>query len=299
MNLRELRYLVAVADHRHFGQAAEACHVTQPTLSAQIKKLEEFLGVTVFERTNKSVEVTSQGALIVAKARTIVEAADELIDVARQGTPPLTGAFHLGIIPTLSPYAVPWLVPALQKKYPQLNLSIHEDLTDNLIERLKDHEIDAAFLALPIDDSEFAELPLLDEPFLFACAPDHPRAKAKTIAAKHLRNEPLLLLAEGHCLRDQALEVCGTQPSPRETGADFTATSLETIGQMVIAGLGTTLLPSMAAQHYQKRLSILPLAGREARRLGLIYRKSFPKVADVRLLGDVIRAKAPNSVHRL
>ena len=299
MNLRELRYLVAVADHRHFGQAAEACHVTQPTLSAQIKKLEEFLGVTVFERTNKSVEVTSQGAQIVAKARTIVEAADELIDVARQGTPPLTGAFHLGIIPTLSPYAVPWLIPALQKKYPQLNLSIHEDLTDNLIERLKDHELDAAFLALPIDDSEFAELPLLDEPFLFACAPDHPRAKAKTIAAKHLRNEPLLLLAEGHCLRDQALEVCGTQPSPRETGADFTATSLETIGQMVIAGLGTTLLPSMAAQHYQKRLSILPLAGREARRLGLIYRKSFPKVADVRLLGDVIRAKAPNSVHRL
>jgi LysR family transcriptional regulator, hydrogen peroxide-inducible genes activator len=299
MTLRELRYLVALADQGHFGHAAEVCHASQPTLSTQLRKLEEFLGVTLFERTNKALHVTPVGEQIVAKARRILAEADSIVELARQKAGPLTGPLNLGIIPTLSPYLLPWLLPALKKAYPDLRLVVHEDLTDYLLERLKAHRIDAALLALPIRDEELEILPLFVEPFFLACPPGHPLAKSKRVRQSDLRKEHLLLLTDGHCLRDQALAVCGFAAPPAEDErTDFRATSLETIRQMVAAGMGCTLLPAMAlGSRKDQHLEVRPLAGEASRRIGVVWRKTYPKAANLELLADVIRRNLPPAVH--
>jgi LysR family hydrogen peroxide-inducible transcriptional activator len=298
MTLRELRCLVALADHGHFGRAAEACHVSQPTLSTQLRKLEAYLGATLFERTNKALHITPIGEEVVAKARRVLADADAIVELARRKAGLLTDPLNLGVIPTLSPYLLPWLLPALKHAYPELKLIVHEDLTDHLLERLKTHKIDAALLALPIKEDELETLALFDEPFFFACPPGHPLAGAETVRDTDLRAAHLLLLTDGHCLRDQALAVCGLEAAPPEDeGTDFRATSLETIRQMVAAGMGCTLLPAMALGSGQdQHLEIRPLAVKASRRIGLVWRKTYPKAADLERLAEVIRDTLPANV---
>lgn len=300
MTLRDFRYLVALAEYGHFGRAAEACHVSQPTLSTQLKKLEEYLGVVLFERTNRALHITPIGEQIVAKARRVLAETDAIVKLAEQKTGPLQGPLNLGIIPTLSPYLLPWLLPALKSAYPDLRLVVHEDLTDHLLERLNDHHIEAALLALPVDQHELESLPVFEEPFMLACPSSHPLASAETVRATDLRSEHLLLLTDGHCLRDQALAVCGFDgQSPADEGTDFRATSLETIRQMVAAGMGCTLLPAMALGGKHRRVAIRPLADKAVRRIGLVWRASYPGAGDLERLADVIRNKAPDSVRAI
>jgi LysR family transcriptional regulator, hydrogen peroxide-inducible genes activator len=298
MTLRELRYLVALADHGHFGRAAEACNVSQPTLSTQLRKLEQYLGATLFERTNKALHITPIGERIVAKARRVLAEADSIVELTRRKAGPLSGPLNLGIIPTLSPYLLPWLLPALKSTYPDLRLIVHEDLTDHLLEQLKTHRIDAALLAIPIEEKGLETLPLFDEPFFFACPPGHPLARVKTVRTSDLQEAHLLLLTDGHCLRDQALAVCGFDEAPLdEEGTDFRATSLETIRQMVAAGMGCTLLPAMALGSGQDHhLEFRPITGEASRRIGLVWRRTYPKAGDLECLADIIRQTLPPTV---
>ncbi|GGF06416.1 LysR family transcriptional regulator [Aliidongia dinghuensis] len=296
--MQELRYLIAVADYGHFGRAAEACHVTQPTLSTQLKRLEDFLGATLFERTNKTVHVTPIGEEVVARARKVVAEADALVDSAQENKEPLSGPLHIGIIPTLSPYLLSWLLPALKLAYPHLQMVVHEDLTDHLLERLTDHKLDAALLALPVDTADLEAMPLFNEPFFFAAPKGHPLTKTKTVKVSELKNEHLLLLTDGHCLRDQALAVCGFSEAARNEEMDFRATSLETIRSMVAAGMGCTLMPALAVAGGASRdIEVRPLAGRRSsRQIGLVRRRTYPKLRELQLFGQAIRDSLPPSV---
>ena len=301
MNLRDLRYLVAVAEQRHFGRAAELCHVSQPTLSAQLKKLEAQLGVTLLERTNKSVTVTPLGAAVVQRARAALEQADAILEIAEAGRDPMSGPLTLGVIPTLGPYLLPWILAPIGRRFPALELVLREDLTDHLLDQLRAHEIDAALMALPVADPELAALPLFDEPFWVAFPPGHRFAGRARIAEKDLLAEDLLLLAEGHCLRDQALSVCGLrEAAPAGRVGNLQATSLETLRQMVAAGYGCTLLPALALQAPRTRRSPLdakPMRGAAAsRRIAIVHRRSFPRTACVEQLAVFIRDKLPDSV---
>ena len=299
MNLRDLRYLVAVADMRHFGRAAEACHVSQPTLSTQLRKLEEALGVTLFERTNKTVTATAVGGRIVERARRVLEEADAIPEIARTGQNPMTGPLRLGIIPTLGPYLLPWILGPIGERFPGLDLTLSERLTDELIAALKAHALDAAILATPQDDSDLAALPLFDEPFWVAFPPSHRFAGFDRVTEADLLDETLLLLSEGHCLRDQALAVCAeaTGPSAHRLG-NLQATSLETIRQMVAAGHGCTLLPALAVGTAGGSATpARPLWDQGARRrVSLVYRCSTPRLACFDRLADLIRAQLPDGV---
>lgn len=295
MNLRDLRYLVAVADHLHYGRAAAACHVSQPTLSTQLKKLEGYLGAALFERTNKSVHLTATGAEVVARARRTLAEADTILAVTRQRKGPLTGPLQFGIIPTLGPYLLPWLVPAARKSYPELRLVVHEDLTARLLEQLQLHRLDAAIVALPAAGEGWEVAPLFDEPFWLACPKDHPLARRARVSEDDLQGQRLLVLAEGHCLRDQALAVCGGTQA--DESGDFRATSLETLRQMVAAGMGCTLLPALAlgpARH--KSMVQRPIAGGVSRLLGLVWRRSDPKAAEFQAFAQLVRRAAPQAV---
>ncbi len=298
MTLRELRYLVALADHGHFGRAAEACHVSQPTLSTQLRKLEADLGVVVFERTNKALYVTPIGRKIVEQARRVLAEAEVIAALTREAAAPLVGSLTLGVIPTLAPYLLPWLMPLLKRSYPDVRLILHEDLTDALIERLRAHRLDAALLALPIAGADLEMRPLFDEPFYFACPDDHPLARVQTVGDDDLRRQKLLLLTDGHCLRDQALAVCGqSQASIDDDGDDFRATSLETLRQMVAAGLGATLLPALAiAGGGGEAFAVRPLATAASRRIGLVWRRASARGADLELLAALIRDGLPSAV---
>lgn len=245
MNLRDLRYLVAVADHRHFGHAAEACFVSQPTLSTQIKKLERELGVELVERSPRHVMMTAVGAEVVERARVALREADDIVEVARRAKDPESGTVRLGIFPTLAPYLLPHVVPQVHARFPDLELLLVEEKTEVVLQQLRDGRLDAGVLALPVHDDHLHEEPLFTEDFLLAVPSDHPLAATEGPASTSvLAAEPLLLLEEGHCLRDQALAVCElTGTSERN---DFRATSLETLRQMVGAGVGVTLLPQLA-----------------------------------------------------
>src|SRR5580698_4840308 len=214
MNLQDLRYLVAVAEHRHFGRAAEACNVSQPTLSSQIRKLETELGVTLLERTNKRVDVTPVGSQILAHARRALAEAGQMEAVARAAKDPLVGPLKLGVIPTLAPYLMPILLKPLRQAYPGLTLELWEDQTRSLIDGLRNHRLDAALLATAPDAPEITEIALFDEPLLAALPPNHPLASASTVSEKSLADE-MLVLADGHCLATQALAACGKPSSLR------------------------------------------------------------------------------------
>jgi LysR family transcriptional regulator, hydrogen peroxide-inducible genes activator len=306
MTLRELRYLVALADREHFGRAAEECCVSQSTLSTQIKKLEGYLCTILIERNARSFALTPIGQDIVAKARRIVRQVDDLHATARTALGPLVGPLRLGVIPTLAPYFLPWLVPLVKGHYQRLQLVVHEDLTQDLVQRLRNFEIDAALLALPLDGEDFEELPLFDEPFWLACPSGHSLAELKTIAQADLRGIPLLLLADGHCLRGQALAACGRLGDHNDVDEvidDFRAVSLETICQLVAAGFGCTLLPALAAlppQRPQPSFVIRPLQSpNDSRRIGLVWRRGYPKARELALLGDLIIDHPPAGTRSL
>jgi LysR family hydrogen peroxide-inducible transcriptional activator len=301
MNLRDLKYLVAVADTRHFGKAAARCFVSQPTLSGQIRKLEDELGVTLFERTNRSVEITPAGETILAHARLILEQADLIQQLARAQRDPLAGPLRIGVIPTLSPYLMPLILRPLKKQHPQLTLVLSEELTDTLLERLRKHEIDGALLATPVDEPELESLALFDEPFWIAYPRRHPFYTRERITLRDLRDEQLLLLSEGHCLADQAMEVCHLgERAARDGMDDLRAASLETLIQLVGAGFGVTLVPALAMRGSWTTGSGVvaqPLAIADAaRRVSLVYRRSFPRRAALEAIAQVILDKLPNTV---
>ena len=296
MTLQDLRYVVALADHGHFGRAAAACDIGQSTLSTQIKKLETQLGVTLFERTTKSVNMTAIGADIAGRARQVLADVEAIVSVGHRISGPLVGAFSLGVIPTLGPYLLPWLVPAMKKAYPDLRLALREDLTTPLLERLSSHRLDAALVAFPVPDERLETLALFDEPFWFAEPKGRKPASGTVMTEADLRGRRLLLLTEGHCLRDQALAICGT--ADRDAEGDFRATSLQTILQMVATGLGSTLLPALACSEARGRaVATRPLEAGVGRRIGLVWRRNYPKRRDIHLLAQTLRTHLPKGVH--
>src|SRR5579859_468498 len=275
MNLQDLRYLVAVAEHRHFGRAAEACNVSQPTLSSQIKKLEDELGVTLLERTNKRVDMTPVGRQILTHAQKALAEAGQMEAVARAARDPLVGPLKLGVIPTLAPYLMPLILKPLKQGYPELTIELWEDQTRALVEGLRNHRLDAALLATETDAPEITEIVLFEEPLLAALPRNHRLAGAKRVSEESLRDE-LLVLAEGHCLANQALAACGTKHGPGHGGVPWhsrsglkgtmQAATLETLVNLVAAGYGATLIPALAAGSLgQRGVVLVPLAGKSRR----------------------------------
>jgi LysR family hydrogen peroxide-inducible transcriptional activator len=304
MNLRDLKYIIAVAETHHFGRAAERCFVSQPTLSGQIKKLEQELGVAIFERTNRSVEITPVGEAILAHARQMMEQADVIQQLAQAHQDPLAGPLRIGAIPTLSPYLLPLILRPLQKQHPQMKLVLSEELTDTLLQRLRQHEIDAALLATPVDEPDLDTLPLFDEPFWVAFPRKHPFYTKDKITLREVEQENLLLLAEGHCLAQQAMDLCHMKERQAQGDmADLRATSLETLIQLVGAGFGVTLVPALAMRgSWTSGSGVVaqPLtSAKAARRVALVFRHSFPRPAALQALAAIIRAHLPNTVHPL
>jgi LysR family transcriptional regulator, hydrogen peroxide-inducible genes activator len=294
MNLQELRYLVAVAEHRHFGRAAEACNVSQPTLSSQIRKLEDELGVTLLERTNKRVDLTPVGSQILNHARRALAEAGQMEAVAQAARDPLVGPLKLGVIPTLAPYLMPLILKPLRQAFPQMPLELWEDQTRSLIDGLRNHRLDAALLATPPGAPEITDLALFDEPLLAALPLDHKLAGAKRVQEDALAGE-LLVLADGHCLAHQALAACGARASIQrgalagKGSGSMQASTLETLVNLVAAGYGTTLLPALAADSFRAREIVLrPLAGKSSRTIRLVSRPGFPRPQALRALERVI-----------
>ena len=292
MNLRDLRYLVALADERHFGRAAARCFVSQPTLSAQIRKLEEYLGVTLVERQPKRVALTETGEKIVERARRALQEADAIVDLGKTDRDPLAGALRLALIPTVGPYLLPHVVGPLRRALPRLKLMLYEYQTGPLLEKLRDGELDLGILALPVPADGLETAALYDEPFTVALPSSHPLAERERIRLEDLRGETLLLLEDGHCLRDQALEVCSRIRLAEEQ--DYRATSLETLRQMVAAGHGITLLPELAAATpvgTARGLRIKPFTRpAPARTIGAVWRKSTTRGKAIEAVAATVRA---------
>ncbi len=290
MNLRDLRYLVAVADERHFGRAAEACFVSQPTLSTQIRKLERELGVELVERNPRHVALTGIGERVVERARAVIREVDGIADDARQSQDPATGTLRLGLFPTLAPYLLPHIVPEVHRRFPDLELLLVEEKSEVLHQQVRDGSLDAVLLARPVHDEQLHEQFLFEEPFVLAVPVGHPLAAVgEPIPTSVLAGEQLLLLEEGHCLRDQALSVCQLAGGGERRG--FRATSLETLRQMVAAGVGMTLLPELATippVAASEDVVLVPFADPVPRReVALYWRRSsafrdfLPDLADV------------------
>ncbi|MFK7955233.1 MAG: LysR substrate-binding domain-containing protein [Lysobacterales bacterium] len=246
MNIRDLNYLVALADLRHFGHAAEACFVSQPTLSTQIKKLEEELGVQLIERAPRQVMLTEVGAEVVERARLVLRDVEQIREVARRATEPQSGVLRLGIFPTLGPYLLPHVIPQIHQKYPGLELLLVEEKSEVLMSQLRDGRLDAAILAQPVEADQLQCRQLFEEPFVLALPQGHPLDSKGALTIDSLKDHTVLLLEDGHCLRDQALEVCKLAAANEKPG--FRATSLETLRQMVAANVGLTLLPMLAVK---------------------------------------------------
>lgn len=246
MNIRDLQYFAAVAELRHFRKAAEKCFVSQPTLSGQLRKLEEELGLTLFERQPKGVRLTSAGENLLPYARAILDQSDRLAQAARALKDPRTGPLHLGVIPTLAPYLMPALVPFTHRLYPKLELFLSELRTRDLLQALEDCQVEAALLATPVESAHFESEPVFTEPFCLAVHEKHPLARKHSLSVDDLAGQTLYLLEDGHCLKDQALEVCATAGAHEHP--HFRGTSLETLRQMIGSGNGTTLMPWLAAQ---------------------------------------------------
>lgn len=276
MNLRDLRYLVALADLKHFGRAAEASFVSQPTLSTQIKKLEEELGAPLIERNPRNVLLTDVGEAVVARARLMLREADEIKNIARRAKDPASGAVKIGIFPTLGPYLLPHVVPQIVAKFPKLELMLFEEKTEIILKKLHDGELDAGILALPIHDDTLHSEFLFEEPFVLAVPATHRMAKQKKVKLSDLAEERLLLLDDGHCLRDQALEVCQIAGAVERSG--FRATSLETLRHMVSANVGMTLLPALAVRPpapATANVVLIPFADPQPhRRIAMVWRRT-------------------------
>lgn len=288
MNLRDLRYLLAVAEHEHFGRAAEACEVSQPTLSVQIRRLEESLGVALFERTSRAVVPTPACDQLIGHVRAAVAEMDAMFTVASSLRDPLAGRIRLGIIPTLAPYLLPLVFAPLRDALPMLEVEPWEDQTAALLKRLHAHELDAAVLATEVIGPDLESRVLFAEPFLAALPPEHPLARRDVVAEADLAQD-ILVLADGHCLRDQALEACGGTGALNGT---LRATSLSTLLNMVAAGYGTTLIPALAAGAAQDTGIVLrPLAARVGRTVRIAWRTRFPRRAALERVGEVIATR--------
>jgi LysR family hydrogen peroxide-inducible transcriptional activator len=291
MNLQELRYLSAVAEYRHFGRAAEACNVSQPTLSSQIRKLEDELGVIMIERTNKRVEMTPVGTQILIHAERALAEAGQMEAVARASRDPLVGPLKLGVIPTLAPYLMPLILKPMQQAHPGLTIELWEDQTRSLIDGLRNHKLDAALLATAAAAPEITEIALFNEPLLAALPLNHPLARARTVSEDVLAEE-LLVLADGHCLSSHALAACGTRRTSSRSGlrSSMQAATLETLVNLVAAGYGATLIPALAADSLRLRGIVLrPLAGRSSRTIRLASRPGYPRPQAIRALEKIIR----------
>ncbi|HEV7455884.1 MAG TPA: hydrogen peroxide-inducible genes activator [Roseococcus sp.] len=288
MNLRDLRYILAIAEHGQFSRAAEACGISQPTLSVQIRKLEEALGVTLFERGGKSVVPTEACDRLLGHVRGAVAEADAILAVARDLRDPLAGRFRLGIIPTLAPYLLPLVFAPLRAALPALEIEPWEDQTLALLERLRAHQLDAALLATEEDGPDLAGEALFEEPFLAALPPEHRLAGQAVVDEADLAQD-ILVLADGHCLRDQALAACGQAGL---LGSTLRSASLSTLLNMVAAGYGTTLIPGLAAGAAQDAgLVLRPLAARAGRCIRIVWRAGYPRRAAVEAVGQVIAAR--------
>jgi LysR family hydrogen peroxide-inducible transcriptional activator len=289
MNIRDLEYLVALADTRHFGRAAARCHVSQPTLSTQLKKLEAYLGVPLVERRPRRAALTPAGLAVVQRARRMLQDADDIRALARASQDPLSGPLKVGLIPTLGPYLLPRVAPRIAKALPKLQLMLHEYQTEPLVERTLSGELDLAILALPADTRGLVTRSLFAEAFLVAMPESHPLAARKRVKAADLQGEKLLLLEEGHCLRDQALEVCERVGTEEQ---DVRATSLETLRQMVVAGLGLTLLPRLAAEGpfaSARGLAVRPFSPPAPNRvIGAAWRRSTSRGEAIRAVCDIV-----------
>jgi LysR family hydrogen peroxide-inducible transcriptional activator len=298
MTLQELKYLVALADHGHFGLAAEACFITQSTLSTQIKKLEDFLGVTLFDRSLKRVTPTPIGREILQAARNIVDEAERIRELAKHTQDPMTRTVHLGVIPTLGPYYLPHALTLVHRKHPGLRMLLREEMTPQILAHLVDGKLDAGLLALPVTDDALRVEPLFYEPFYAALPAGHALAKQATIKVTELMQEKLLLLDEGHCLRDQALDVCGARQDRRE---EVRATSLETLRQMVGLGLGATLLPALSVDAgprvSKKAVEIRPFKSPPpGRTIALVWRRRAPFPETFERLAQTLKAALPDGV---
>ena len=326
MTLTELKYIVAVAREKHFGKGADACHVSQPTLSVAIKKLEEELQVKLFERNANEITVTPLGQEIVRQAQSVLEQAENIREIAKRGKDPLAGALRLGVIYTIGPYLLPDLVRQAIAQIPQMPLMLQENFTVKLLEELRNGEIDCAILAEPFPDTNLAIAPLYDEPFMAAVPSSHPLAARSSITAEELKKETMLLLGNGHCFRDHVLEVCPefARFSSNAGGIrkSFEGSSLETIKHMVAAGMGITLVPRLgvpkeafnAQDDGKKRgrgkaafvagppafIKYLPFSGHiPSRRVVLAWRRSFTRYEAIAALRNAIYACELPGVMRL
>ncbi len=305
MTLTELRYIVAVAREKHFGRAAEACFVSQPTLSVAIKKLEEELDVRIFERGSNEVSTTPLGAEIVRQAQAVIEQAGAIREIAKRGKDPVSGPLGLGVIYTIGPYLLPDLVRQAIERVPQMPLMLQENFTAKLLDMLRNGDLDAAIMAEPFPDAGLAVAPLYDEPFMAAVPKNHPLAKRKSITAEELKNETMLLLGTGHCFRDHVLEVC-PEYARFSSGAEgirksFEGSSLETIKHMVASGMGVTVVPRLSVPKdpqphlkYVRFSEPVPM-----RRVVLAWRRTFPRYEAIAALRNAIYACPLEGVERL
>ena len=305
MTLTELRYLVAVARELHFGRAAEACHVSQPTLSVAIKKLEEELDVKIFERGGNEVSVTPLGQDIVRQAQVVIEEANSIREIAKRGRDPLAGPLRLGVIYTIGPYLLPALVRQVIERTPQMPLLLQENFTTKLLDMLRTGELDCAILAEPFPDAGLAIAPLYDEPFRIAVPASHRLAQQQQMSAEALKQETMLLLGNGHCFRDHVLEVC-PEFARFASGAEgiqksFEGSSLETIKHMVASGMGITVLPSLSvpreAKPHLRFLDFEPPV--PSRRVVLAWRRSFTRYEAIAALRNAVMACELPSVKRI
>lgn len=298
MTLQELRYLVALADHGHFGKAAQACFISQSTLSIQLKKLESHLGVSLFDRSLTPIAPTDMGEEVLRSARLMLTEAAHIEELTRHAHEPMARTIRLGIIPTLGPYYLPHALSVVRAEYAQLRLLLREQMTPQLLADLVSGQLDAALLALPVTDDRLEIFPLFDEPFLAALPALHKLATRKLVSLNELGTDTLLLLEEGHCLRDQALAVCGAQRHMEEVRA----TSLETLRQMVGIGIGITLLPALAthSNSEQANLKTIPLKSPAPyRRIALAWRKRAPLPETYTRLGVTLRDHLPDKVYSI
>ena len=296
MTLTELRYIIAVAREKHFGRAAEACFVSQPTLSVSIKKLESELGVIIFERGGSEITLTPIGENIVQQAQRVLDAANQVKEIADQGRDPLRGALRLGVIYTIGPYLLPRIIKSMIERYPAMPLILQENFTVRLVEMMRTGEIDVAILADPFDTTGLDTLPLYDEDFVVAVPKKHPWTKKQQIASVDLKQETMLLLGVGHCFRDQVLEVCpeAARFAANSAGIQktFEGSSLETIRHMVAEGLGITVLPRMSVSlDDDPLLKFITFASPVPnRRIVLAWRKSFSRDRAIDALREVIHS---------
>jgi LysR family hydrogen peroxide-inducible transcriptional activator len=290
VTLRQMRYLAALADHRHFGRAAEACRISQPALSMQIRALERMLGVGLVERRPGEVLLTEIGAQVVERGRGLLAAARDLTDLARHSADVLTGRLSLGIIPSLAPYLLPRLLPGLQRRYPDLRLELRETQTRTLLQELAQGALDVLLLALPVGDNEIETLPLFEDHFLLAVPASDTRSAGQRVCARDIDPDRLILLEEGHCLREQALAYCALRENAGAS-VGLGATSLTTVMQMVANGYGITLVPEVAVdvEVRDERVRLLRFAPPgPGRTIGLAWRQTSPRRADFVTLGEVV-----------